>query len=110
MGRGVSKAGGAGGGGGEDRSSTIAQQQKTIDKTAFDNMGGGQWQLDIPGIGGGSILDERDSLLAGFGTGPAYSVTVWDKNYNLVGVQSELLYGSLNNAKARLKERLKNSL
>lgn len=81
------------------------QIAKTIDKTPFKNEGGGQWTMDIEGVGGGQILDERDSSRAGFGSGPAYGITVWDRNYN--SSEQTIYYGSLNEAKAEFKRRLK---
>lgn len=76
----------------------------TIDRTPFKNIGGGQWELDIPGVGGASILDETDSSRAGYGTGTAYSVSIWDKDYNII---SNTLVGSLNAGKAMAKDTLK---
>lgn len=90
---------------GNGRVSTSGNANSLIDKTSFTNEGGGQWSLDIEGVGGGQILDERDSSRAGFGTGPAYGITVWDKDYNSSG--QSIYYGSLNEAKQTLKERLK---
>lgn len=56
-------------------------------------------------VGGGQILDERDSSRAGMGSGPAYGITLWDANYNSTG--QSIYYGSLNEAKQAFKERLK---
>ena len=83
-----------------------AQNERIIDRTSFVNEGGGQWTLDIEGVGGGQILDERDSSRAGFGSGPAYGITVWDANNN--SSDQQIYYGSLNEAKQELKRRLKN--
>lgn len=85
--------------------SQITAALRTIDRTSFTNEGGGQWTLDIEGVGGGQLLDERDSSRAGFGTGPAYGITVWDKDYK--SSEQTIFYGSLNEAKAELKRRLK---
>lgn len=99
---------GAGRGNAGTRASSVANNQsgiRQIDKASFKNEGSGQWTLDIEGVGGGQILDERDSSRAGFGSGPAYGITLWDKNYKSEGQQ--IYYGSLNEAKQEFKRRLK---
>ncbi len=39
--------------------SQITAALRTIDRTSFTDEGGGQWTLDIEGVGGGQLLDER---------------------------------------------------
>ena len=88
-----------------NRSNFTAGIERQIDKKSFTNEGGGQWTMDIEGVGGGQILDERDSSRAGFGSGPAYGITIWDKNYK--SEDPVIYYGSLNEAKQEFKRRLK---
>ena len=76
----------------------------TIDKTPFTKMGNGQWEFDIPGVGGASILDESDSSSGGFGAMSVYSVKVWDKDYNEI---ERYNLSTLNAAKAMAKDALK---
>ena len=85
--------------------STAENQERQINRTSFTNDGFGQWTLDIEGVGGISILDERDSSRAGFGSGPAYSISVWGADY--AADPDVIMYGSLNEAKRRAKELLK---
>lgn len=73
-----------------------------IDRTGFQSMGGGQWTMDIPGVGGAQILDESDDYKYG---GKAYSVHAWDGNYNEIGGTD--IYGTLNAAKQAAKDKIK---
>ena len=82
-------------------SSNISNGSK-IDRTPFTNEGGGQWTIDIEGVGGASILDETDEYRFG---GTAYGVTVWDKNYDKQG--DTTYHTSLNAAKQAAKDRIK---
>lgn len=82
--------------------------ERTIDRKSFTAEGGGQWTLDLNGIGGIQILDETNSSRGGFGMGKAYGITVWDGEYN--SQPQEIIYGSLNDAKRRAKEKLKSLL
>ena len=88
---------------------TASQAVSAINRTPFTNNGGGNWELDIPGVGGGSILDEtggsRDPM-HGFG-GKVYGVTAWDKDYKQVGI-IEYIATSINGAKRALKDKLIN--
>ena len=105
------KSGMQGGGGGSTnvREMTSAQINKTITRTAFTVEGNGNWQLDIPGIGGGQILDEtggsRDP--ANGRAGKLYSVRAWDDEYNMISGSEEYISGSLNDAKQALKHTLR---
>ena len=80
---------------------------KQIDSMGFKNAGGGQYTLDIDGVGGASILDETGSsrsLRAGFMPNQkVYQPTVWDRNYK----QETLgMFTSLAEAKKAAKEAL----
>ena len=85
---------------------TRANRERAIERGKIESLGNGQWQMDLPGTGGGQILDEtgssRDSMY-GRG-GKVYSVRAWNADYNEVG--SETISGSLNDAKRRLREML----
>jgi hypothetical protein len=94
------------GGGG---SSTPAGAISAITHTGFVNEGGGQWTLDTP-YGGGQILDETGtSVDPGWGYGgKVYSAKAWDSEYNMIGGTD--LYGSLNEAKWAIRDKLKSRL
>lgn len=82
------------------------QLARAIDRTAFENRGGGEWEIDIDGVGGGQILDETGSTrdpYYGRG-GRVYSVRIWDADYSQQG--EEMVNGSLSEAKRRLREML----
>lgn len=81
-----------------------ARRDKRVDRTPFTNDGLGQWQIDIPGVGGASILDESEGMAGGFGQARAYSVRTWDANYNMGDMR---LFGSLNAAKQAAKDEIK---
>ena len=81
-----------------------ARRGRLVDKTSFTNDGLGQWQLDIPGVGGASILDESDTRAGGYGQMRAYTVTTWDKDYNIGETRT---FGSLNAAKQAAKDEIK---
>lgn len=85
-----------------------ANGERLIDRSSFTDEGGGQWTLDIDGVGGVQILNERDSSRAGFGSGPAYGITVWDANYRMD--EQQIYYTSLNEAKQIAKSLLKDKL
>lgn len=85
----------------------LSREERKINRTSFTNEGG-QWTLDINGVGGVQILDERDSSRAGFGSGPAYGITVWDANYRMD--EQQIYYTSLNEAKQIAKSLLKDKL
>ena len=85
-------------------STTIAAAYKKIDKTGFKATGGGQWEMDIPGVGGASILDETDTSLGGYGMYKVYSYKVWDKNYKIIADSNA---GNLNDAKYYAKSALR---
>ena len=74
-----------------------------IDKVPFTNMGGGQWEVDIEGVGGGSILEVSESWK--YGPGKAYEVRIWNDGYNTV--DNGVYYATLNTAKSAIKDRLK---
>ena len=100
-------SGGAGGGGGGS-SRSLEQIDRQINRTPFSNEGGGNYELDIAGIGGGQVLDETGSSrdpMNGRG-GKVYSVRTWDADYNMFG--SVEYVSTLNDAKATVKERLRN--
>ena len=78
---------------------------KIVDKTGFKVEGNGNWQMDIPGVGGAMILDETDTAMGNYGAQKTYSYTVWDKNYQIQDKQYAI---SLNDAKYMAKENLKN--
>lgn len=90
-----------------NQTSENTRANKLIERTAFTNEGGGNYQLDIEGVGGAQVLDERDSRRAKFGSGPAYGITVWDKDYNIIGQADTIYFGTLNEAKREAKKRLK---
>lgn len=98
--------GGRGNSGSTRRSAT--NNESSINRTSFTNEGGGQWTLDIEGVGGASILDERDSSRAGFGSGPAYGITIWGADYQMD--EQRIFYTSLNDAKRIAKDLLKEKL
>lgn len=82
---------------------------RLIDNTAFKNEGFGQWELDIEGVGGGSILRETGGSLDdtyGLG-GELYSAVGWDSNYNRIG--ERMMFGSLNAAKSAIREMIRQS-
>lgn len=78
----------------------------SVSKMSFTNEGFGQWTKDVPGVGGVSILDERDSMRAGMNSGPAYSVMVYDNDGNIVN--DNVYFTSLNGAKQVANELLEN--
>lgn len=87
---------------------SIGQRMKAVDNSSFKKAGFGQWTLDVPGVGGASILDETGSTAAlRMGMMPGqklYSMVYWDKDYN----QSQRQYYSrLNDAKYYAKAALK---
>ena len=83
--------------------SSNTSNSSKIDRTPFTNEGNGQWTIDIEGVGGASILDESDDFRYG---GTAYSVKVWNKDYDAVG--DTTMYTSLNAAKQAAKDSLRN--
>lgn len=83
---------GRGGGGGGSRSGLI-------DRTAFIDEGGGTYQLDIPGLGGGFIASGPNP----WGLNVA-EAKVWDADYEVI---KSAKYGSVNAAKQFIKETLK---
>lgn len=84
---------------------SIASQ---IAKAKFTDEGGGQWTLDINGVGGAQVLDEtggsRDPY-HGMG-GKVYSVTVWDKNFAVNG-PAQIIQGNIGQARTLAKKILK---
>lgn len=107
-GRGSGGAGGGGARGGSGSSRSLEQIDRQISRTPFSNEGGGSYELDIKGIGGGQVLDETGSSrdpMNGRG-GKIYSVRTWDSNYNMLG--SVDYVSTLNEAKATVKEKLRN--
>lgn len=107
------KSGMTGGGGSTNAGNmTAAQIRGAINRASFSDEGGGNWQLDIPGVGGGQILDETGSSrdpMYGRG-GKVYSINTWDDGYNTIPNGSQLINGSLNDAKRALKDTLKGYL
>lgn len=99
-GSGISGGGGARGGGGG------VNIDRAIERTPFTNEGGGNWQLDIPGVGGGQILDEtggsRDPM-NGRG-GKVYSARAWDSGYSMI--ENTQYLSSLNDAKRVIRDTL----
>lgn len=82
---------------------------RAISRATFKAEGNGQWTLDVPGQGGGQILDEtgssRDPAI-GYG-GKLYSARAWDENYQMTEANERYFY-SLNEAKSYVKEQLQN--
>lgn len=80
--------------------------ERAIDRARIENRGFGEWQMDLEGVGGGQILDETGSSRdSAYGRGGrVYSVRAWDAEYN--SQDSEMVEGSLNDAKRRLREML----
>ena len=80
--------------------------ERAIDRARIENQGGGAWETDIEGVGGGQILDEtggtRDPMY-GRG-GKVYSIRVWDADYSVF--HEVTINGSLNDAKRELREAL----
>lgn len=87
---------------------TVNVTATQINRTGYTDEGFGRWTLDFEGLGGVSILDERDTSRAGFGSGPAYSVHVYDNEGTTV--TNQLMYGSLTSAKQEGKTILKELL
>ena len=84
---------------------SIASQ---IAQAKFTDEGGGQWTLDINGVGGAQILDETGSSRDpnnGMG-GKVYSVTVWDGNFAVHG-PAQIIQGNLGQARTLAKQLLK---
>ena len=80
---------------------------KAIAQAKFTNEGNGNWQVDIPGVGGAIILDETGGSkdpMYGMG-GKVYSIRTWDQDYT-VG-DEQIFQGSINQAKTAAKKRLK---
>lgn len=89
---------------------SIGQRMKAVDNSSFKKAGFGQWTLDVPGVGGASILDETGSTAAlRMGLLPGqkmYSMTAWDENGRQLGQRT--YYQKLNDAKYFAKEELAN--
>lgn len=80
--------------------------ERAIDSASISSEGNGNWGMDIPGVGGGQILDEtggtRDPMY-GRG-GKVYSIRAWDSDYNMI--HQTTIGGSLNDAKRELRDAL----
>lgn len=79
-----------------------------IAQAKFTDEGGGQWTLDINGVGGAQILDETGGSRDpnnGMG-GKVYSVTVWDGNFTVHG-PAQIVQGNIGQARTLAKKILK---
>ena len=85
---------------------TSAQIAKAIKNTPFTNRGNGTWDIDIPNVGGGQILDESDSAQNNYGAmgGKLYSYVVWNGEYTQQGAR--VYVGSRVEARTAIKEEL----
>lgn len=95
-------------GGGSSGTASTRSIASQIAQAKFTDEGGGQWTLEINGVGGAQVLDEtggsRDPML-GRG-GKVYSVTVWDGNFTVQG-PAQIVQGNLGQARTLAKKILK---
>lgn len=89
-------------GGGSGRGGGNGSGVKKIERTPFTNQGGGTYELDIPGLGGGFIASGPDA----WGMEIA-EAKVWDADYQVIDKAN---YSSVNAAKRFIKDVLMNHI
>lgn len=101
--------------GGRTARETVAESRdavKRISQAKFTEEGNGNWQFDIPDIGGGQVLDETGSTRAlRYGNMPdqvTYSATAWSYNENGTPTITDLgMFNRRNQAQKAIKDALK---
>lgn len=83
-------------GGGSGRGGGNGSGVKKIERTPFTNQGGGTYELDIPGLGGGFIASGPDA----WGMEIA-EAKVWNAEYDVI---AQGKYTTINAAKQFIKE------